>query len=109
MLRSALLAIALTAVGATAFAGDHGRDRDHDRGERNYYRHDRDNDRYERRHDHRYRDSYRYYAPRHYYPPPRAYYPAPRVYYPLPRYFPAPAYGYDGQPSLGIQLYIPLK
>lgn len=116
MIRSALIAIALTAVGATAFAGDHGRDWDHDRGGKHYRKHDRDGDRYERRYDYRYRDGNRYYAapryyppPRVYYPPPRVYYPPPRVYYPAPRYYPAPTYGYGGQPSLGIQLYIPLK
>jgi len=113
MLRSALIAIALTAltaVGATAMADDDDC-RGHDYRGQQYY----DDDapvRYYRaparvvyapprvvyvpvRHVHR--------APRRVYRPPAYYYPAPGVYYPTR------VRGYGGQPSLGIQVYIPLK
>lgn len=116
MLRSALIALALTTAGAAALADDGDRYRDHDRGQ--YYRqNDRHNDRYDRydrRNEYRYRDDWRRHRHRHY-APPRVYYPAPRyyapprVYYPPPRYYPAPGYYDGGQPSLGIQLYIPLR
>lgn len=113
MLRTALMAIALTAVGATAFAGDDDDYRRHDRGNKHYSQYDRDYDRHYDRHDRRahYRKHHKkqhrqvYYVPA----PPVYYRPPPRVYYPGHSYYPAPVYGYGGQPSLGIQLYIPLK
>ncbi|MCW5573346.1 MAG: hypothetical protein KIT37_09990 [Steroidobacteraceae bacterium] len=111
MLRSALIAICLTAVGATAVAGDHNRSRHDDRGAQHY----------------RQAPPARVYRapPRVVHAPPRVVYvparpvryyaPPPRVYaapawYPAPAaYYPAPVQVYGGQPSLGIQLYIPLK
>lgn len=111
MLRSLLIALALASVGTAAFAHDHdGGDRGW-RGERGW-RGDRGGGYYQGYggYGHRHSPPGRYYMPppRVYYAPPRYYVSPPPVYY-APQYYPAPSYGYGYQPSLGIQLYIPLR
>lgn len=104
MLRTALMALTLTTVGATAVAGDDDYRR-HDRGDRYYQQYDRHVPPGHYRKHHRKPPRHVHYVPAR----PVYYGPPPRVYYPRQTYYPAPVHGYGGQPSLGIQLYIPLK
>lgn len=111
MLRTALMALALTAVGATAVAGDRDDYRRYDRGQKYYQQYDRHAPPGHYKKHYRKPPRHVYYVPArpvYYRPPPRMYYPA-HGYYPAQGYYPVPVHAYGGQPSLGIQLYIPLK
>jgi hypothetical protein len=106
------MALALTAVGATAVAGDRDDYRRHDRGNKHYQQYDRHAPPGHYSKHYRQPPRHVHYVPArpvYYRPPPRVYYPAPGYYPAAQAYYPVPVHAYGGQPSLGIQLYIPLK